>query len=132
MHEKGAELLIAIWRGVPADYKSRYRASIWQQFEDNVRSAAYTSNLGKFVNTICAKLGAQIKGSDVSLSEQILNSGQDRALLKLLREETTLLVLMVRVANQERQEVWKKKQEEIEEDELAMDDPLFALPEEEI
>jgi hypothetical protein len=84
------------------------------------------------VSTICTKLQAQIRGSDVQLSEQILNSGQDKALLKLLREETTLLVLLVRLANQERQEKWKKKQEEIEEDEKAMDDPLFALPEEEI
>ena len=115
---------------MPADYKSRYLASIWQQFEDNVRSAAYTSNLGKFVSSICAKLQAQIKGSDVHLSEQILNCGSDKALLKLLREETTLLVLMVRLANQERQEQWKARQEEIEADERAMDDPLFALPEE--
>lgn len=131
MHEKAAELLIAIWRGVPADYKSRYRASIWQQFEDNVRSAAYTSNLGKFVNSLCAKLQAQIKAGDVQESEKILNSGQDKKLLKLLRDETTLLVLMVRLANQERQEEWRAKQEEIDEQKQAMEDPLFGLPKKE-
>lgn len=33
----------------------------------------------------------------------------DRDVLKLLREETTLLVLMVRVHNQEWQEAWEEK-----------------------
>jgi hypothetical protein len=37
-----------------------------------------------------------------------LNSGQDRLLLRLLREETTLLILMVRVANQERRAEWEE------------------------
>jgi len=33
--------------------------------------------------------------------------GEDRAALRLLREETTLLVLLVRVANQEQREAWQ-------------------------
>jgi hypothetical protein len=41
----------------------------------------------------------------------IINSGNDRELLKMLREDTTLLVLLVRVANEERKEEWKKKKE---------------------
>jgi hypothetical protein len=129
MHEKAAALLMAIWRGVPSDYKSRYRRSIWQQFEDNVRAASYTSNLGKFVNSICSKLGAQIKSEDSAAAEAILNGGDDRALLKLMREETTLLVLMVRVVNQERQERWKAEQAEREAEEAAMRQPGFGLPE---
>lgn len=39
--------------------------------------------------------------------EHIANAGNDRAILKLLRDETTLLVLMVRVANQERRDEWE-------------------------
>jgi hypothetical protein len=53
-----------------------------------------------------------------------LNGGGDRALLKLLREETTLLVLMVRVANQERKEEWEAKQAE----EAESLQPGFGLP----
>jgi hypothetical protein len=41
--------------------------------------------------------------------ERIANAGNDRAILKLLREETTLIVLMVRVANQERREEWDEE-----------------------
>jgi len=52
-------------------------------------------------------------------------------LLKLMREETTLLVLMVRVRNQERQEEWRARQAEREAEEKAMRDPMFGLPKEE-
>jgi len=128
MHEKAAELLMAIWRGIPREYKSRYRRTIWQQFEDNVRSAAYTSNLGKFVSSVCSKLQVQIESKDSAVAEGILNSGLDRPLLKLLREEPTLLVLMVRVVNQERKEEWESRQAERKAEEAEMQQPGFGLP----
>jgi hypothetical protein len=114
-HEQAAELLEIIWRGVSADYKSRYRRSIWQQFEDNIRSAAYTSNLGKFLDSLCLKFSADIgrNGEDRARAEAILQEADARAMLKLLREETTLLVLMVRVANQERREAWEAEYPEL-------------------
>ena len=104
IHQQAADLLGLIWKGTPGDYKSRYRRTIWQQFEDQVRSAAYTSNLGKLLNSLCLKLGATI-GTNAADREQangILAAVGERALLKVLREETTLIVLLVRVANQER------------------------------
>ena len=45
-------------------------------------------------------------------AEFLLNHLDDRQTLKLLREETTLLVLMVRVANQERREEWENRKKE--------------------
>jgi len=39
--------------------------------------------------------------------ELIANSGKDREILKILRDETTLLVLMVRVDNQEKRDEWE-------------------------
>ena len=104
--QQAADLLTAIWQGIPGDYKSKYRMNIWEQFENQVRSAAYTSSLGKFVNSICLKLNASVRPE--AGIEEILNSGSDRAMLKLLRDETTLIVLMVRIANQERREEWEK------------------------
>lgn len=120
-----ADLLMTVWRGIPADYKSRYRMSIWRQFEDQVRSAAYTSNLGKFINTLCLKLQANLgtNKSDRVLADCILNTGKDRELLKLMRDEATLLVLMVRVANQERRAEWEERQKEKE----AGDDEYFDV-----
>jgi hypothetical protein len=43
----------------------------------------------------------------------ILQEVDARVMLKLLREETTLLVLMVRVANQERREAWESEHPEL-------------------
>lgn len=111
LHERAADLLEIVWLGIPNDYKSRYRMSIWQQFEDNVRSAAYTSSLGKFVNSLCQKLQANVGRNNEhrEVAQAILNGGEDKAILKLMRDETTLLVLMIRVRNQERREVWEAK-----------------------
>lgn len=108
LRQQAADLLMSVWRTIPSDYKSRYRMSIWDQFESQVRSAAYTSNLARFANSLCSKLqcvpGRNKDERDIAL--EILNSGQDRALLKMLREETTLIVLMVRVANEQRRDDW--------------------------
>lgn len=131
-HEKAATLLMAIWRGVPNSYKSRYRHTIWQQFEDNIRAAAYTNSLGKFINNLCLALGVEILAKDVETVNGVLRDGQDRTLLKLMRDETTLLVLMVHVENQQRRAGWAAEQAirdaEREAEEAALNDPLFGLP----
>lgn len=57
-------------------------------------------------------MGAAVPGKHTAQAETILNSGNDRPLLKLYRDETTLIVLMVRVRNQKRREAWEEKQRE--------------------
>ena len=113
LHEMVSELLLIIWRGVPLDYKRKYM-NIWEQFENNIRSAAYTSNLGKFVNSICLKMSADIgkNKAERARAGQLLAEFDSRDVLKLLREETTLLVLMVRVAVQEKREAWEEEHAE--------------------
>ena len=44
---------------------------------------------------------------DAAAVTQAIAGSDNRAMLKLLREETTLLVLQVRVANQERREAYE-------------------------
>jgi hypothetical protein len=119
IRNQAARLLTAIWRGIPADYKSRYRMTIWTQFENQVRSAAYTNNLAKFINQLCLKLSANcgITPEERAEVENISNSGKDREILKLLRDETVLIVLMVRVDNQERREAWEISKEADKKDE---------------
>jgi len=63
------------------------------------------------------KLNADIgrTAEDRAKVELIANSGKDREILKLLRDETTLIVLMVRMANQEKRDEWELlHQEELE------------------
>lgn len=119
LQQKVADLLMIIWRGIPLDYKRKY-LNIWEQFEANIRSAAYTSSLGKFINSLCLKMNADIgkNANDRSLADKILAELPARETLKLLREETTLLVLMVHVANQEKRAAWEAERadEEMEVD----------------
>lgn len=112
--EMTATLLKLIWRGVPADYKSKYRMTIWDQYENEIRSAAYTSDLGKFVSRLCSRLNASIGKTEAErgAANELLQSLDNKVTLKLLREQTTLLVLMVRVDNQEKQDEWKALHQE--------------------
>lgn len=55
---------------------------------------------------MCLRMNADLgrNAEERESANKILNEVDDKAILKLLREETTLIVLMVRVANQERRE----------------------------
>lgn len=96
------DLLAPMWRGIDREYKAKYLRKIWQQFEDNVRSAAYTASLNRFVQRLTTRLGVSIASDDAQRVTEFLRSADERKTLKALREEATYLVLVVRVANEER------------------------------
>jgi hypothetical protein len=87
--------------------------TIWQQFENEIRAAAYTASLAKFINSICLRMGVNLGRSDGerTVAEDILRTANDRSTLKMLREETTLLVLMVRVDNDKSRAEWEAEHE---------------------
>jgi hypothetical protein len=97
-----ANLLGPLWRGVDAEYKGKYARNIWQQFEDNVRSAAYTSHLPRFIQRMSSRLRVTVRADDVARLTAFVASADGRATLKALREEATYLVLLVRSVNEER------------------------------
>lgn len=70
------------------------------------------------------KLAIQIRTDDVANVQAVTASGDDRAILKLLRDETTLLVLYVRMRNEER------KAEREGGAEIAMVVPMTTDPQE--
>lgn len=105
-------LLIPLWRGIPGDYKRKYARNIWQQFEDNIRSAAYTASLSKFVNSICSRMQIVTAADDLPAVNAALNAGQDRVILRQIRDEATILVLMVRLENDKRKKEWEARQVE--------------------
>ncbi len=102
------KLLTPLWRGIHGDYKRKYARNIWQQFEDNIKTAAYTSKVTRFVNSICSRLQIQIAARDVEMMNEALAEADDRLLLRQLRDEATTLVLMVRLENDKRKDEWKK------------------------
>lgn len=110
------KLLFSIWRGIAAGYKEKYRRNIWEQFEAGIRSAAYTSDLSRFLDSACRKMGSEIPSRCKSDVLEILDCEHSPAILRLLRDETTGLVLRVRLLNDDRRErVQEKWQEKIRE-----------------
>jgi len=109
-----ATLLKIIWRGIPPDYKRRYRMTIWTQFENEIRAASYTSSLAKFISSICTHLRADLgkTAAERAVAEEIIKTADDRTMVKMMRDETTLLVLMVRVDNEEKRNEWLESQKE--------------------
>lgn len=72
--------------------------------------------MSKFVNSLCSKLDIAILVKDSVAATDLTTALPDRAALKCLREETTLLALMVRVKNQERKEEYESRLSEYEEE----------------
>lgn len=66
----------------------------------------------------------RIATEDVPAVQAVLQSGQDRALLKLLRDEATTCVLMVRLANEARKGEWAKRDAERQAEEHAVSEWL--------
>lgn len=103
-HQEIADgLLWPLWMGMDPAFKSKYARNIWQQFEDQIKSAA-TSNetLSKILGKVCLRLGSEIAREHVAAVNALVSCGHDRAVLKMLRSEATALVLLVRLKNDER------------------------------
>ena len=116
-HEQVVEsILWPAWSGIPDNYKIKYARSIWNQFEDNIRSAAYTSSPARFFESLTRKLSINVTAADAPHIAKALASFDARELLKMLREETTLLVLLCRIKNQERREKLQKGMHNADED----------------
>lgn len=102
MHDRATALLHPLWRGLDADYKSKYRTSIWRQWEDQVRSAAYTTSLSLFLSRICSRMTINLRDDDLLTVRDIVAGGHDRDVLRILRDESAYCVTVVRLANDER------------------------------
>ncbi len=112
------QLLWPVWKGIPDRYKVKYVRRIWSQFEDNIRSAAYTTNLAKFLDALTLKLDVQIQPQDAGSVAEFLVSADQARTLRALRGEATLLVLLVRARNDERK---AQRKERSEADKMAAD-----------
>lgn len=130
LEQLATQFLWPLWSGLDAAYKTKYARNIWEQFEANVKSAAMTSEtLSRFYSRICSRLPIEVRSTthDPSSMEDVRNvliGGGDRAVLRLLRTETTSLVLMVRLRNEERKALAQERiaaraAEELSESEMA-------------
>ena len=98
--EQAADLVMILHRSINWDIWGKLRRRYWTALEENLTGAAYTTSLPKFLNSICSKMSIDTPGrnaKDRQRLDEILNAGQDRAVLRVFREEVQLPVLTVRV-----------------------------------
>ena len=98
--EVSEKLLYNLWVGMNADYKRKYAKNIWDQFEEGIRSSAYTSNLKVFLSNMRARFDIRIDQNSMKDVLHVVNGGEDEQILDDLRDETTYMVLLVRTKNQ--------------------------------
>lgn len=98
------QLLWPLWRSVTDDYKSRYKRDVWDHFENAVRSAAYTGSLRTYLSNFQGRIPCEIQAQYMRDIIMIVESGCDDDILNWLRDETTYIVMLVRIRNQERKE----------------------------
>ena len=107
LRQQAAQMVLILHRSINWDIWGSKRLRYWGILQDTITSKAYTNSLARWLNGVCQAFDIHTPGwnaEDRQYLEVVLNSGQDRALLKLLREETQLIVLMVRVVQQEARE----------------------------
>ena len=105
----GEDLLFPLFRCLDDSYKKKYVKDVWEQFENNIRASAYTSKLTMFFENITRQMPIQLEHQYAEEVMKILNSGVDKTVLTWLRDETTYLVLVARLRNEERKADMKAK-----------------------
>lgn len=103
------KLLWPLWRCVSDDYKTKYKKDVWDHFENAVKSAAYTGSIKVFLSNFQKRLPVDLQAQYAKDIMSIVDSGNDDEVLNLLRQETTYLVMVVRLRNQDRREAYEER-----------------------
>lgn len=98
------QLLWPLWRCVTDDYKSRYKREIWDHFENAVRAAAYTGSLRTYLANFQQRIPCELQAQYMKDIKSVIDKNCDPEILDWLRDETTYMVMLVRLMNQERKE----------------------------
>jgi len=102
-------LLWPLWRCVTDEYKTRYKREIWDHFENAVRSAAYTGSLKAYLTNFQGRIPVDLQQQFMKQIRGIVECGMDNEILDWLRDETTYMVMIVRLINQDRKEAYNEQ-----------------------
>lgn len=103
------KLLWPLWRCISDDYKTKYKKDVWDHFENAVKSAAYTGSMKVFLSNFQKRLPVDLQAQYAKNIMTVLDEGNDDEMLNLLRQETTYLVMVVRLRNQDRKEAYEER-----------------------
>ena len=104
--EQARDIVLAVWVCIDWDGVSvSRRMNIYSELASKIKSAAMTETLERFLENLCRKMGVKTVSNESVLN--IIANADAKALLKLYREETQIIVLMLRTT----QEIRKQKKE---------------------
>src|SRR6266702_5282659 len=107
LHETAARLLRAVYTQISPDYKSKYRASIWEQVESNVLACSQiTSNLTSFLDLLAQRFGVSTMGENEEERQFVLDAlagayGSPEYILEAIQKNPVICVTMLRVQKDE-------------------------------
>lgn len=101
------KLLWGLWRSISDEYKDRYKKEVWDHFENAIKSASYTGSLKGFLDLFQRRIPTQIQMQFMQDIMEVVDSNDDDTILNWFRTETTYMVMIVRIKNQERKEIFK-------------------------
>jgi len=105
------KLLWPLWRCTTEDFKTKYPKDIWDIFENALKSASYTDNLKVFLSNFQKRIPVDLQAQYAKDIMSIVDSNEDDKVLNLIRTESTYMVMVVRLRNQERKEQLKLDRE---------------------
>lgn len=94
-------LLYPLWRGVDDNYKKQYAKDVWQHFENAIKSASNEISLSRFVETFRKRIPCIVKSDYIENLRYVIECGQDAEIIDWLRTETTYMVMIVRMENED-------------------------------
>lgn len=106
------DLLWPLWRCIEDSYKDRYKREIWDHFENAIRSAAYTARLTTFLTNFKGRIPTDLQAQYLKSINTVISSAQDDDVLNWLRDETTYLVMITRLMNQDRKDLYNETQQQ--------------------
>lgn len=113
--EVADNLLWGLWRSIDDEYKMKYPRDIWEHFENAIKSASYTGNLKGFLSLFQRRLPLNLQAQYMKNIVKVVESGQDEQILDWLRSESTYMMMLVRLTNQNRKEEYATSLSEEEE-----------------
>jgi hypothetical protein len=105
-------LLWGLWRSIHEDYKMKYPRDIWGHFENAIKSASYTSNLKGFLSLFQRRIPLDLQAQYVKDIKKVIDNNQDDEILTWLRTESTYMMMLVRLRNQQRKDDFKEANQE--------------------
>lgn len=106
--EVADNLLWPLWQSIDRDYKKDYAKEIWKHFFNVIISSTFTRDLKTFLSKFTNKLPCDLNKQNSELILQVINTNEDEQILRWLREETTYMVILIRIKNQERKDLYNE------------------------